>query len=210
MKRYKFLIILVAIIVVNGCGVSDIKIDSAENLTIEDNTSSENSTISDNTQVDDTPIVINDQHNSDQTTTTQTVADQTTINQTTNSDNTSINIVIDPNACSSTYETIEDDYNLPEGTHKDGIIFASYTNPPSTTLIFYYTPENLDNPDNLNYIGNFKSADGSTIFSLSINEKYYGKGYFYAKNSSNNKCYRGEFPNQFSPPKSEIIEVVQK
>jgi len=146
-------------------------------------------------------------------TVTETIDNNTTEtvdNNITDQNLTQSSIIVDPNACSSTFAAIEDDNNEPQGVTKDGITFTSTLIPSSIKEIFYYQPQTIQNPNNNSYLGELKDEGGNVKFTLTVNEAYYGNGYFYVRNSSNGKCYRGEFPaNEFTPPTLVVVEVVE-
>ena len=167
------------------------------NLTTIDTTTDSNLTETENNTTTET----NDNN------TTNIIAD----NNITDQNLTQNSVIVDPNACSSTFSAIEDDNNEPQGVTKDGITFTSTLVPSSIKEIFYYEPQTIQNLNNNSYLGEFKDNDGNVKFTLSINEAYYGKGYFYVRNGSNGKCYRGEFPlNELTPPTLVVVEVVEK
>jgi len=115
---------------------------------------------------------------------------------------------IDPNACSPSLSSIEDNNNEPQGVSKDGITFTSFLQPASVMQIFYYKKQESLNNDKIIFEKFFQDEGGNINFTLTIDSAYAGQGYFYVKNSSNNKCFRGEFPkDQFSAPSYTLVEV---
>lgn len=235
MKILKLAILIIATVILNGCGVSDIKIDSIEDLNTEDNISIGYTTINDNNQsdgtttqtenvendsndpiVDNTPIVIHDgtdssytssdPYNSDSAVNDQTVNDQT---DTTSNDGSSSSTIIDQNACDLP-NYISDDGNDPQGVQKDGIKFTQKLSNAGEVLTFYYE-KNADEKADLDmHLGDFYDENNTLMFSLSINEAYFNKGSFYIKNEYTGKCYRGNFPPNAMTPPSKIVQEVSK
>jgi len=217
MKILKLVSIITIVTLINGCGISDIGSNHTDNL-VEDNASSKNT--NDTTQIDEnitqlndsssepivdnTPIVIHDGTGSSSSS-NQTVNDQT---NTTSNDSSSSSVIIDPNACDLP-NYISDDGNDPQGVQKDGVKFTQKLSNAGEVLTFYYE-KSADEKATLNaHLGDFYD-NNSLMFSLSINEAYFNKGYFYIKNEYTGKCYRGSFPpNEMTPP-NKIVQEVSK
>jgi len=236
----KIVNILLLIIFVSGCGSSELDrwikehndpcdiglidcdndedIKNDNNATNDDNATNDNTT-NDNTTNDDNVTNDNTTNDDNATNDNNTISDNKSDDNITSDDNETIEdinttnseIEIDPNACSSDYLAIEDKSNDPQGKSANGITFTNFLSDPNTVLIFYYKKTNTLNNETINFDKFFNDKDKNVNFMLSIDSSYVGKGYFYIKNSSNNRCFRGEFPkDQFSTPNYTLVEVIDK